>query len=87
MKSAEVTAVPFPKSLRANKYVESMSRILSVAISIFSIKAMTITSKVPVKITGASSHLAADSMSFDLNTNRTLLEGNVEGFFSENIIL
>ena len=44
-------------------------------------------SKVPVKITGASSHLAADSMSFDLNTNKTLFEGNVEGFFSENIIL
>jgi LPS export ABC transporter protein LptC len=44
-------------------------------------------SKVPVKITGASFQLTADSISFDLNTNLTLFEGNVEGHFSENIIL
>jgi len=44
-------------------------------------------SKVPVKITGNSFDLVADSMSLNLSTNRTLLEGNVEGIFSENIRL
>ena len=44
-------------------------------------------SKVPVKIIGNSFDLVADSMSLNLSTNRTLLEGNVEGIFSENIRL
>ena len=44
-------------------------------------------SKVPVKIVGNSFDLAADKMSLNLSTNRTLLEGNVEGIFSENIRL
>ncbi len=44
-------------------------------------------SKVPVKIVGNSFDLVADSMSLNLGTKRTLLEGNVEGIFSENITL
>ena len=44
-------------------------------------------SKVPVEIVGDSLNLAADSMSFDLNTNRVLFEGRVEGSFSETITL
>ena len=44
-------------------------------------------SKVPVEIVGDSLNLAADSMSFDLNTKKTMLEGNVKGSFSENIML
>jgi len=44
-------------------------------------------SKVPVKITGASSNLVADSMSFDLNTNKTLFKGNISANFDENITL
>lgn len=44
-------------------------------------------SKVPVKIVGDSLNLAADSMNFDLNTNRILFEGRVESNFSETITL
>ncbi len=44
-------------------------------------------SKVPVEIVGDSLNLAADSMSFDLNTNRVLFEGRIEGSFSETITL
>ena len=44
-------------------------------------------SKVPVKITGSSYQLTADMMSLNLNTNRTVLEGRVEGAFSENFTL
>ena len=44
-------------------------------------------SKVPVKIAGAAFDLAADSMSLNLNTNKTMFEGNVEGILSENIKL
>ena len=36
-------------------------------------------SKAPVKITGGSLVLVADSMSLDLNTKQTLFEGEVEG--------
>jgi len=38
-----------------------------------------ILSKAPVKITGDSLVLVADSMSLDLNTKQTLFEGKVEG--------
>lgn len=38
-----------------------------------------ITVSVPVAIQGGGMHFTGDSMTFDLNTNRTLLEGNVEG--------
>ena len=41
--------------------------------------------KVPVKIVGNSFDLVADSISLNLGTNRTLLEGNVKGIFSGNI--
>ncbi len=40
-----------------------------------------------VKINGDSFNLVADSMSFDLNTNRALFEGKVESVFSENVVL
>ena len=46
-----------------------------------------ILSKVPVKVTGTTFNLAADSMSLNLNTNKTMFEGNVEGILSENITL
>ena len=44
-------------------------------------------SKVPVKIAGSAFDLAADSMSLNLNTNKTMFEGNVEGILSESIRL
>lgn len=44
-------------------------------------------SKVPVVITGNSIDLVADSMSLNLNTNKTLLEGQVAGTIREKIIL
>jgi len=44
-------------------------------------------SKVPVKITSRTSQLTADSMTYDLNTSKTVLKGNIDGFFSENIAL
>lgn len=46
-----------------------------------------IITKVPVQITGNSSHFMADSMSFDLSTKQTLLEGKVEGIFRKNVAL
>jgi len=44
-------------------------------------------SNVPVEISSDSEKLMADSISFDLNTKKTMLEGNVKGIFSENINL
>jgi len=44
-------------------------------------------SNVSVKISSDSEKLTADSISFDLNTKKTMLEGNVKGIFSENINL
>jgi LPS export ABC transporter protein LptC len=46
-----------------------------------------ITTKVPVKITGDSIGLTADSMSLDLKTKLTVLQGNVKGTLSEKFIL
>jgi LPS export ABC transporter protein LptC len=43
--------------------------------------------KVPVQITGNSFHFIADSMTFDLMTKQTLLEGKVEGTFRKNVAL
>ena len=43
--------------------------------------------QVPVKITGDSIDLTAESMSLDLKTKLTVLEGNVKGTLSEKIIL
>jgi len=39
--------------------------------------------KTPVEIMGESYKIMADSMSMDLNTNKTILEGKVKGTFSE----
>lgn len=44
-------------------------------------------SKVPVEIAGDSLNLAADSMSFDLNTDRIVFEGRIKSCFSEIITL
>lgn len=44
-------------------------------------------STVPVNITGESFQVAADAMSIDLNTNRTLFEGKVKGTFHGEISL
>ena len=44
-------------------------------------------SNVPVEITSDSERLVADSILFDLNTKKAVLEGNVKGIFSENIKL
>ena len=46
-----------------------------------------ISSKVPVIITGTAFDFAADSMSINLNTNNTMLEGKVEGTVVESIRL
>ncbi len=44
-------------------------------------------STIPVAISSDSEKLTADSISFDLDTKKTVLEGNVKGTFSENIKL
>jgi LPS export ABC transporter protein LptC len=44
-------------------------------------------SKVPVTVTGADFELAADSMSLNLNTNKTMFEGKVQGTLREVIKL
>jgi LPS export ABC transporter protein LptC len=44
-------------------------------------------SNVSVEISSDSEKLTADSVSFDLNTKKTMLEGNVKGIFSETINL
>jgi LPS export ABC transporter protein LptC len=44
-------------------------------------------SKVPVTVTGAAFDLAADSMSLNLNTNKTMFEGKVQGTLREVIKL
>jgi LPS export ABC transporter protein LptC len=42
-------------------------------------------SKAPVKITCDTLNLSANAIFYDLNTNKTVLDGKVEGTFSENI--
>jgi len=44
-------------------------------------------SNVPVEISSDSEKLTADSIFFNIDTKRTMLEGNVKGAFSENIKL
>ncbi len=44
-------------------------------------------STIPVEISSDSERLTADSISFDLNTKKAILEGNVNGVFSESINL
>jgi LPS export ABC transporter protein LptC len=44
-------------------------------------------SHVFVEISSDSEKLTADTIFFDLNTKKTMLEGNVKGIFSENINL
>jgi LPS export ABC transporter protein LptC len=44
-------------------------------------------SKVPVTVTGDALELAADSMSLNLNTNKTMFEGKVQGTLREVIKL
>lgn len=44
-------------------------------------------STVPVKITGTGFDLAADSASFDLDTNKTVFKGSVNGNFFGNVTL
>jgi hypothetical protein len=39
-----------------------------------------------VEILGDAVNLMADTMSFDLNTKKTLFEGNVNGTFHEEIL-
>jgi LPS export ABC transporter protein LptC len=50
-------------------------------------KGRIIFSTVPVTVTGAVFDLAADSMSLNLNTNKTMFEGKVEGTLHEIIKL
>lgn len=44
-------------------------------------------SEKPVNISGTSFHLAAESISFDLDTNQTRLDGNIKGIFREKVFL
>lgn len=50
-------------------------------------KSRIIFSKVPVEISGGASRLTADSITFDLNTKKTFLIGNVYGIFGGIITL
>jgi len=47
----------------------------------------TFSTKAPVKITGDDFNFTADSVSFDLNSNKTVLKGNVSGTFSQKFSL
>ena len=44
-----------------------------------------LTSKTPVKIISGQAELVADTMAFDLGTNKATFNGNVKGVFSERI--
>ena len=46
-----------------------------------------ILSKVPVQVSGAALNLVADSMSLNLNTNKLMFEGKVQGTLRESIRL
>jgi LPS export ABC transporter protein LptC len=46
-----------------------------------------ISSKTPVKVWSEEINLKADSITFDLNTNRAAMKGNVKGIFIENFQL
>ncbi len=50
-------------------------------------KAHIIHSEVPVRLENKESVLEADTMTTELNTNKTILEGHVKGTFSEKITL
>ncbi|MEW5909114.1 MAG: LPS export ABC transporter periplasmic protein LptC [Thermodesulfobacteriota bacterium] len=42
-------------------------------------------SKLPVEIRGKIFHLVADRMTHDLNTSRSVFDGNVKGFYHEKV--
>ena len=50
-------------------------------------KRRIITCNVPVMISGNAANISANSASFDLNTKKVTLEGNVESTVSENSAL
>ncbi len=53
----------------------------------YSHKKRVIICKVPVKLSGSSFHLTAETMSIDLNTQKAVLEGKVKGTIHEKISL
>ncbi len=67
--------------------VKSEDYILETEKLYYSHSSRNLSSKVPVKIDGPAFSLSADSMSMDLQNNKAVLKGNVEGTLSEDISL
>jgi len=72
---------------RGNVVVTSGSHRLNTEKIFYDHRQRLISSKTPVRIWGEAFYLNADSMSFDLDTSRAALNGNVKGIFNENFQL
>ena len=68
--------------VQGNVVLKNKSYLLKTDKLFYRHKVRILFSKDPVKITGESSTLRADSISYNLTTNKAMLKGNVEGLFS-----
>ncbi|MBF0118212.1 MAG: LPS export ABC transporter periplasmic protein LptC [Desulfobacterales bacterium] len=71
--------------LKGNIIVKNEGYQLKTESLYYTHKKKIIFSKLPVEILGDSFKISASSMLYDLNTKKTLLDGHVEGHFSEKI--
>jgi len=70
-----------------NVVVQNMNYRLKTEILHYKHKERVLFSEVPVNIISQTARITADSMSHDLDANKTTLKGNIKGIFDDNIIL
>jgi len=70
-----------------NVVVQNMNYRLKTEILHYKHKERVLFSEVPVNIISQTARITADSMSHDLDANKTTLKGNIKGTFDDNIIL
>jgi len=70
-----------------NVVVQNINYRLKTEILHYKHKERVLFSEVPVNIISQTARITADSMSHDLDANKTTLKGNIKGTFDDNIIL
>ena len=70
-----------------NVVVQNKSYRLKTEILHYKHKERVLFSEVPVNIISQTARITGDSMSHDLDANKTMLKGNIKGSFGDNIIL
>ncbi len=73
--------------IKGNVTIKNNDYMLKTGTISYDNKKRIILSKAPVELSGKSSNLVANSMAINLNTNKALLFGKVEGIFGDNLPL